>query len=325
MKNFVVFFVIMLSGSFCWAQTAMYQYNITLRNNDTAIIQPDKYLKMTKYDELRIAQNFSNSLVSSTILKAMGVDAYKSDIEKYCKNLFVGIYKYDGYMPYYSGNLNFIHSIIRIKKVRDLSLQLAGAALRDLCRLYPQDFTGKIYLQLCTLQDFFSALSQHEYEAIVDSYGNYNLYIDGIENNEYAHHILGFLMRRVVLDQVSIQEIIDAVSQLRRDMESVFIDNNKDIYSKITINNEVDFCNTTGVNYYHFKNSDDTCYLYPRESSLYMHMHGSSTIKFYKDNGESYYLIETGYVNYKNEWKPETGRFKQKILLDSNGNVIYRE
>ncbi len=324
MKNFVVFFVIMLSGSFCWAQTAMYQYNITLQNNDTAIIQPGKYLKMTKYDELRIAQNFSNSFVSSTILKAMGVDAHKSQIDKYCKDVFVGVYKCYGVLPSYSGKLDFVHSIIRIKKVRYLCLQLASSTLCELCRLYPIDFTKKMNHQLSLIEELFTNYSQHEYEVVVDAYGNYNLYIDGEESNYYAHMLPGFLIRRVIFDQVPAQEIVEAARKLKNDIKSVSIENNNRIFCKVTINNEVDFCCPTSVNYYYFRNGNDTCLVYPRVDS-YSDTYGESTIKYYKDNGESYYMIETGYVNYKKQWNPYTDRRKQKILLDSNGNVIYRE
>lgn len=320
----IVLLIVLLFSSTCFAQTAMYQYNITLRNNDTAIIQPEKYLKMTKYDELRIAQNFSNSLVSSTILKAMGVDAYKSQIDKYCREVFVGVYKCYGVLPSYSGKLDFVHNIIRIKKVRDLCLQLASSTLCELCRLYPKDFTYKMNKQLSIIEEFFTNYSQHEYEAVVDAYGNYNLYIDGKESNYFAHMLPGFLIRRVIFDQVPTQEIVEAARKLKNDMKSVNIENNKSIFCKVTINNEVDFCCPASLNYYYFRKGNDTCYVYPPVNT-YSEMLGESTIKYYKDNGESYYMIETGYVNYKNQWRPYTDIRKQKILLDNNGNVIYRE
>lgn len=338
MKKIILFCLAISFSVNVISQTSMFNNVIPLYNGKSVELSPSDELSKCESTEKGIANKYYQLISANVIVKVMAnpeeLEELKSCIDENC----LMAYNYVRNNPvfhispiYYEKANSLLHKLIKIPKIRKFGLNLISDMLVDFCRYYPKDFTNQLLTDLKCMQSFLYKMDQHKYEAILGiAPGEYALYVDGKEDIELSLGLEGFIIRRIIIDGISKDEISLSLSQLIQRIQSLDISSNSDILSKISLNG-INYCVTAVGNYYCTTGYDNKIFPYeqnlkPFRGCQYEFMYGESTISRLEDNTGEYYLIERS----GNCWEVNGGEVvdkssNKKILIDKQGNIIYNE
>lgn len=298
--------------------------------NDNDVWFPTSYFDTiyTKKKELEIAEKYAKKMINSPILRALGVsdhaDAIVGAFKSHCEGLY-GSLEYQSTFTWNGGLNKFLHEVIKHAKVREWGVSLLGDMFVEFCKYYPKDFREKTIGDLQRILARVEDMDVREYKVVGDfAY----LYINGKQADfRITHSLEGFVVRRILLDNVSKSEIKTHLRTLISRIEKVDTSKNAVMMAQFTINNDITFCITARENYYLFRKTNKKFIPY-KESDKYVYVWkrraGSTRLKYTTDGTTRYYDIETGYKS-SGEWKKYTDERMWRVFANNNGEVIIQE
>ena len=336
MKTFLPILLFFLSIS-VFGQTAMFQSSITLGDEQTQVMPYYPEEDPCRAQEVEIANKYISEALGSPLLKAIGISAFEEDVKTAITDNITMAYNNERFNPviyrvriFYNDKFNkFLHKIIKTTKVRDLLFDMSSNIICDLCKLYPKDFKPEVVRKIKGSLAFVSTMKNHKYEAVdLDTWmQEQKLYIDGKENEEIALGVEGFLIRRVITDGFTIQELTSYLHKLLKKVEAVDVSNNSDVLKSVSINDDLTYYITATGNYY-LANKTRAKVLPYNPEITYMQRFGLTQLQCIKDRTSNMYKISNGYLSRYPEEKfklydhPDV---KGVILIDDTGEVIMRE
>lgn len=298
--------------------------------NDNDVWFPTSYFDTiyTKKKELEIAEKYAKKMINSPILRALGVsdhaDAIVGTFKSHCEGLY-GSLEYHSTFTWNGGLNKFLHEAIKHAKVREWGVSLLGDMFVEFCKYYPKDFREKTIGDLQRILARVEDMDVREYKVV----GNFaDLYINGKQADfKTTHSLEGFVVRRILLDNVSKSEIKTHLRTLISRIEKVDTSKNAVMMAQFTINNDITFCITARENYYLFRKTNKKFIPY-KESDKYGYVWkrraGSTRLKYTTDGTTRYYDIETGYKTSA-EWKKYTDERMWRVFVNNKGEVIIQE
>ena len=301
---------------------------ITLRDNDVWFSTSYFDTTYAEKKEVEIAQKYAKKMVNSPILRALGVSDHANVIVDAFKSHCVGLYgslEYHSQFTWNRGLNEFLHKVIKHAKVREWGVSLLGDMFVEFCKYYPKDFREKTIGDLQRILARVEDMDVREYKVVGDfAY----LYINGKQADfRITHSLEGFVVRRILLDNVSKSEIKTHLRTLISRIEKVDTSKNAVMMAQFTINNDITFCITARENYYLFRKTNKKFFPY-KESGGYNYIWkrraGRTRLKYTTDGTTRYYDIETGYKS-SGEWKKYTDERMWRVFANNNGEVIIQE
>lgn len=261
-------------------QTAMVETRIQLNNGDslesTNVFNSNKYYYLTKSKEDSIMQLYLNRILSNPLLKIIdGFDSkqiedcftstinevwsmYKLPLPAYSDGSQYAYYMNDGFYggsmphviaevsPVYHPKMNvFLHKAIKIKKIREFGYSILGDMLEAYCKIFPKDYRDNLIKQLKECVAFIGEMEKHQYEAV--DLGNnpfelrlLTLYVDGKENPKLASGLKGFIIRRIIVDNIPKNEIAMNMEMIIKRIQDTKT-NDFDFYYHLSVNNELHY------------------------------------------------------------------------------------
>lgn len=300
---------------------------VTLKDGEVwyPLIYGKDTLFTTKKKEQEIASKYAKSMISSPILRALGVADFAENIIETFQNQCLGMYNSLQYSGVYSwGKFNkFLHEIIKLPEVRKWGIKMIGDFLVDFCKYYPKDFQKQT---IADLQQFLSRINDMEVNNYTLDDRN-NLYINGKREYELPHKLEGFVVRRVLVDKIPASEMKAYIQSILKRVQSVNTAGNPEVLVKYTLNNEVDFCISASGNYYYFKRRDIKIVPYKEDKNYpyeWCRRRRCTRVKYFSNGSEGYYDIETGNL-YGSEWTKAVKSAGWRVLVESSGEVIVQE
>ena len=242
--------------------------------NDNDVWFPTSYFDTiyTKKKELEIAEKYAKKMINSPILRALGVsdhaDAIVGAFKSHCEGLY-GSLEYQSTFTWNGGLNKFLHEVIKHAKVREWGVSLLGDMFVEFCKYYPKDFREKTIGDLQRILARVEDMDVREYKVVGDfAY----LYINGKQADfRITHSLEGFVVRRILLDNVSKSEIKTHLRTLISRIEKVDTSKNAVMMAQFTINNDITFCITARENYYLFRKTNKKFIPY-KESDKYVYV-----------------------------------------------------
>lgn len=329
-----------------FAQSAMFSKQVDLKTGDSLILSPNypTYPKEAHKKEMAIANKCADEILSSGLLKAFDIDKYGKGIREiiryncdklyidggvddFCINIYSGVksddFDWDGYY-------DFLHKIVRVKAIRGFGYKVLTKLLVDFASYYPKDFNNELIATLKDLSFFIGDMKHHKYTVVKSTYEGREccpeIYIDGKGSNISPYSIKGFILRRIFLDEVPAEEIKKFVSSLSAKLKATNKENNYDIFYKVTINDEIDYCYTAAGAYFYSKKTKQKVYSC---ELLYNRIYSAQRVFAIKDADKTYYKIYNGW--YDDDWKKRWCYFSKfdkdykYVLMDSAGQILFKE
>lgn len=355
-KLFFLLLQISLISCVSIAQSSMQEQSKLLLVNQSITLNDSTFTPAVDKG-IEIQKKYVKQLLSNPILKTMGIDKCPSNewgnrrTQNSVPESFADIisseiicsgcspYRRQGLYPtderYYQSTYKFLHKAIKNKKIRELSVEILGNMLVDLCKYYPKDFRQKVLRTLNSTQNFVNDMYKHKYEII--GAGN-SLFVDGYQDRDLSFTIEGFIIRRVVTDKVPKEEIKGYLTKLITKLQAIDTSENKDILSIIEINNRLKCCLSCSEFYFvinnkkirikefdnhkyrwdvfdHYFNGGYPCVDYNGTPPLDMN------ITYLQDNdNHTFYSIEFECIKIDN-----FRCIDKKLLISNDGEIVYEE
>lgn len=327
-----------------FAQSAMFSKQVNLKTGDSLILSPNypTYPKEAHKKEMAIADKCADEILSSGLLKAFDVDKYGTGIREIIRYNCDKLYIYDGvdglcinvYAGVESKNFDwdgydgFLHKIIRVKAIRGFGYKVLTKLLVDFSSYYPKDFKNELIATLKDVSCFIDDMKHHKYTVVKGTYDGREccpeIHIDGKESDN-SSYLKGFILRRIFLDEVPAEEIKKFVSSLSAKLKATNTKNNYDIFYKVTINDEIDYCYTAVGSYFYSKKTKQKVYSC---EDLYNRIHSAQRVVAIKDADKTYYKIYNGWYNYWEKGWHYFSKYDEDykyMLMDSAGQILFKE
>lgn len=254
----LLLFVCLFSTVAMFGQKAMFQSNLTLKDGERKKIEsniPSTFLdKKTKIQNKHIEKILNNSLLRSI------------DIRRFEKNITEGSDEWEYYLlsaDYFvlwsSRDADFqpyLHNIVKSKNVRAVLYDIVAGIICDLCRLFPKDYKAKVITALTRAKKHLAVMNLKkieysiQYERLFGG-GDIILLIDGIRaSHEFALSIEGFLCRRVLMDNIPINELAGYIDKLLAMVNPIDVSANGDVLASVNINNDLTYYQTANGEFY---------------------------------------------------------------------------
>lgn len=327
--------VMLLCGT-SMAQSAWLAERINIPNGDSVVVTPQYPSPRFSATETAIAEKYADEILSSALLRAMSVQDYEEDIRaamrENCYGLYTDVRIRKSYCCFENiKGVNYVRNkfsdyllkMVRIKKVREYLFSVGSRVLSEFVTYYPKDFKQTLITSLEDIQQFMEAMPHHSYKVMEGRYTRYDLYVDGKLNEEIPGTINGFILRRILIDEVPADEIKGYVTSLIKTLKGVKNGRNPDILCKVTINNEIIYCLTSSGAYFQPKKGGDQV-----TPSKHPCMWGdfAQCVTAIHDKKINYYRIRNGVYDKKGQWSPYTDDYDLKeLLIDSNCELIYEK
>ena len=329
--------VLLLSWTIAFGQTAMFNTELTLGDQQEHIMPYYPNDNPCRDQEETIAEKFIAQSLNSPLLKAIGISDFENDVKSALTGNIIGAYNNEHINPvicrvriFYNDEFNkFLHKLLKTNRMKDFLFDFSSDIICDLCKLYPKDFKADAIARIKSAISFVSTMKNHTYEAVdLDTWmQEQKLYIDGKENEEIALGIEGFLIRRVIFDGFTIQELSGYLEKLLRKVEAVDVSGNSDVLKSVRINDDLTFYMALSGNYYFANKTRIKILPYNPELSDVQRF-GETKLQCIKDGDSNLYKISNGYFDTWPEEKwvlYEHPAVKGVILIDDKGEIILKE
>ena len=318
----IVSLLFLLYSALSYGQTAVFSSIINTTNEDVNIMPLyDKESPIRAQEEV-LAQKYTDDFTNLTLLRAIGIENYKTDIADVFKHSIAGAYdSYNILAPMSAGSKlkSFIKKISANETIRDILADFSIDMVCDLCKFYPKDFKQEAKKQIQQAKEIVESLpSLH----IVIR--NHDLYVNGERDRKHDGGLEGFIIRRIYEDGIPIQYVSDYIDRLSSSVEATDVSSNEDYLGMVTINDELDYCITASGNYYYLKKTNLRI-VPPFMNSYFSRRETHTSVECFTDSNSHYYKIRALYQKYDrvaDKWILNPGAF---IVIDSEGNQIYRE
>lgn len=313
------------------AQSAMMEGRITIANGDSAVVTPMYPSPSLSEKEIAIGQKYADELLSSGLLRMMDIQDYEEDIRKMVQGNCYGLYndvrirkEYNCFeiLKGLTWDLDsYIRKMLKIKKVREYVMSVVTRAMVDFCTYYPKDFKTNVVASLENIQLFMDQMPSHSFELVNRGDGLLDLYVDGRLNEKIPGTIRGFILRRILVDEVPADEIKGYVASMLKALRGAKNSSNPDVFYKISINDEINYFLTSTESYFQSKKSGVKVIPYEDPCNWQIFVQGVYVIK---DEKETYYKIRNGVYGSDRVWIPDVPWAEpNEILMDSKCEVIY--
>lgn len=334
-KLFFLFSQICLISCASIAQSSMWEQSKVLLVNQSITLNDSTFTPAVDKG-IEIQEKYVKQLLSNPILKTMGIDecpsnewgnpwrGNQSPVSESFADIINSQIISSGISPYYrqclcpangtyfKSTYKFLHKAIKNKKIRELSIEILGNMLVDLCKYYPKDFKQKVLRTLKSTLNFVNDMYKHKYEII----GSWNrLFVDGYQNRDLSFTIEGFIIRRVITDKVPKEEIKGYLNKLITKLQAIDTSENKDILSVIKINDRLKCCFSCSEFYFVINNKKIRIKEYDNPKYEWVDYYNVPymDITHLQDNdNHTFYSIE-----FKN--------LDKKLLISNEGEVVYEE
>lgn len=318
MKTKIIVFLLLLS-SFASAQmTAKYIYEVQLSTTDS--IDTNNWLNGYPFKELdtRLINKYKGIIckeIRSYVTQAEVSDNDIADVLNY--NLSSAYYlRIDGILYHTYKYYNLFHSKIQNKNFRDFLFNKACDILCELIALYPVDFQYKIETEIESALDFLGDMPNHHYEIKEDvrySSQPLTIFVDGEANDAIAFTINGFLLRRMLMDNISYDEIVQRLQIVLQKVSEIDNSDNADYAVAYLINNEIIYYISCLANYFATLENDE--YFMPYKDEYYR-LYVPNVVKCRQNFGQNFYIISNRL------W---TDSEYTHTVVDKYMNIIYQE
>lgn len=315
--------ILLFSSCFAFGQTAMFSSSVTLGDGEMCVMPSYRNNNPCEEQEKAIADTYYKRLMDNTLLRALGIQKYDEYLERDLYDSIVG--KYDGYyiaehfdIGYYLGD--FLRRISKNSKVRAILADTAIDLVCDLCKYYPKDFKANVLIKVTESKNFVDTLSRHKYES-----RDGNLYIDGVEAPEDAYGLRGFIIRRIINNDIPEDDFARILDKLYSRVSSVDVSANKDILRSVYINNAITYNTTVNGNYFCVNKTGAVIVPYFMKD-VWDRRTQKTLIQYFPGEDATYYKIQETYSrwNYDEEkylYYPDDGT----VIIDDSGEIIYEE
>jgi len=318
----IVSLLFLLYSALSYGQTAVFSSTINTTNEDMHVMPLYDDENPMRAQEEVLAQKYADDFTKLTLLRAIGIENYKTEISDAFKYSISGAYNsYNILAPMRADSKlkSFIIKISANETIRNLLADFSIDVVCDLCKFYPKDFKREAKKQIQEAKEIVESLpSLH----IVIR--NHTLYVNGERDYEYYNGLRGFLIRRIYEDDIPLQYISDYIDRLSARVDATDVSSNKDYLGMVTINDELDYCISATGNFFYFKKNN--LRIVPSfMKSYYAQRDTQTSVECFTDNNSHYYKIRElhlQYDTYSDKWKTKSYRF---IVIDSEGNQFYQE
>lgn len=211
---------------------------------------------------------------------------------------------------------SLFHYKISNKSFRDALYNKAVDVLCAMVAYYPKDYKTKLIREFTKALNTLEEAPKHKYEIKEDiskSWKPIVFFIDGVPNEDFGYGLIGFLFRRIYMDNIPYSEIYEKTANLVAKVKMVDVSKNANYFCKYTINNEMLYCIGSEENYFvsMLNNKKMITYSNPYEIAYYPNI-----IKARYNDGEYFYQIS----NYR--W---SNTELKTVIVDKYMNVIFHE
>ena len=301
---------------YAFAQKPAFYSNVML-HGDALFETPNYYENFSyKAQEEQIAEQYSNELMDNTLLKAIGIGQCGESVSQSITYSITDSYENQSLLDYKRIGWDFRKFIKRVSKnerVRDMLAETACNILCDLCRLYPKDYKTELLKQIDDVRVFLDTMSRHTYYIEDD-----DLYKDEEREWDDSYGIPGFIVRRIIYDEISRDVLYNYADRLYSRISSVDNRSNKDILASVNINNEITYNLSASGNYY-VANKTGAIIRPAFSQSL-------NVIQCYESTESNLYKIARSYRKYSNaldKWVPTAS--DEYVVVDTQGNILYQQ
>lgn len=296
---------------------------IRMRDDDSVVFHSE-YMERDLYEnqETVLANQYFQRIMHEPLLKSVKISDYENDIKYLVGANMTEHYNNDIFTYPCCDFKDMLHKIIRNKTVRAVGVGILSDIFVDLCKLYPKDYQRDLLQRLQSMLDFLNQIPYHEYGLrYTDDEGLVYFIVDGDWDYDLPLSWNGFLLRRILIDDIPVDELREYINRLMDRIENLDISDNDEVIRTVSINDDMYYCESATGNYYYFPSSSKVIYMY----SDYYNRRYAPTRVVYNTNGYSgYYRISTGYESSK-RWLTRSSSDRNSIIVDRNGNIILEE
>ena len=276
----------------------------------------EMYVKEMKVIAETISSQFVNEILTNQDLLNNNINQFKEQIEGIVSDNTEYLYDSEFANPviyrvriFYNKEINnYLHKLLHIPNIRNWVVNLAGKYLQTMCAKLPKDFRRKLLRELEIMYSYVDEMKNHTYTTKPSGwFEEETLYIDGKEACEFSVKSQGFVIRRVIYDEIPKEELKRSIAKIIQMVKSVNIDSNPDIMLKCSINNDITYYSTTDGPFYIINATKEKI---PASRNL--------RIGYSEAYGKGRYHFEHGYYGWSdNKWNPSSK--DQNYIIDSSG------
>ena len=317
------------------AQSAWMSGRITISDGDSVVVTPQYPSPRFSATETAIGEKYADEILSSALLRALNIQDYETEIRdamrENCYGLYTDVRIRKAYCCFenvkavnYVGDkfADYIVKMVKIKKVREYLFSVASRVLSEFVAYYPKDFKQTLITSLEDIQQFMEDMPRHTYQVAQGTYSEYDLFVDGRENDDIPGTINGFILRRILIDGVPASEIKGYVASLLKTLKGVKNGKNPDILCKVTINDEIVYCLTSSGSYFQPKKGGRVTPV--KHPCIWMDF--AQCVTVIPDKKINYYRIRNGKYDEAGKWSPFTSDYEMtELLMDSKGELVYEK
>lgn len=240
--------------------TADRTYSYTLSIGDTtgvsALQGTHEYPYRQKEFEWAVRYATLNEDEARQIDEGLTYDLLRDAIESYCSfnyqtaTLFnlQGIYLYDNNDEDSYNNLDNYHQqyhnrLLENKTFRKFAFKLAKQLVKQMVEFYPKDYKDDLLMQINYVIDVLDNISNHNYRIVKESneyhYSWYSLYEDGKENFEKPYTIEGFIIRRLLMNNIPLDEMKQMAKEMQEVVQKADNSKNADVMFCYRLNDDI--------------------------------------------------------------------------------------
>lgn len=344
----LLFIILSLTFFVAISQVSFFQRKVSLNDGDSFIapVYSDSIFSYYHSQEDSIAHIYTNRIDKSPLLSALVDDSMFVCLKQTIYDNSKGAYNDKRLSPviWSTGNVynelfnDFLHDMLKIKKVRDYAAELVTDILVDLCKIYPQDFKQRYIKDFTELLSFIKTIPDHKYKIVKESNYGYDLilYIDGEKNKALSMDMRGFILRRYLLDEIPLSDLERYIKQALIAIQATDVSSNPNIMYKANINSNSYYSISSTGNYYQIGKSNKICpydYNYWKDKRT---LYGDNPLEFggsrltcFSNEKETIYTIETG-DQFDGKWEAAKNNIwinhiEGRTVVDSNGEIILSE
>lgn len=206
-----------------------------------------------------VTSQFVNEILSNQDLLNNKISQFKDEIESIVSDNTETLYDREFENPlilhvrifYHREINNFLHKLLQVPSIRSWFVNLAGKYLQTMCSKMPKDFRRRLLAELEIMYSYIDEMRNHTYTTKPSGwFEEETLYIDGKEASDFSLKSQGFIIRRVIYDEIPKEELKRSIAKIIQMVKSVNIDSNPDVMLKCSINDDITYYSTTDGSFY---------------------------------------------------------------------------
>lgn len=334
MKNLAHIFLsvslMLLMGTCAFAQSnkgpkAFVMTDVEMADGDTLILTygcPGYKDSPFTADEQKLVDENIESIMTTPILKALGVQEHRDHVKWDLKNAMITEYgaRHLFYRNFFANTGDYLKKIGTSSKVRTVVFKAMVKVVCDLCMLYPKDFQQMVLEELGAVKEFLSEADEHEFHCERDI-----MIVDGSPiSDEFAQSIFGFVLRRVACDGLTVNEILSYTDKMIEAVKGVKNESNPEYYSARTINGEITAYVGADSTFIQSELVDKQYFPFPER----FYYTPATMIVCTKDVDNTYYMVTSGYLGsggFTVFTDSDELYLNRSCLIDRNCEIIYGE